>query len=111
MPRSLSSFSDNLTEGLHNSKWKYFTSYLGYIKVKDKSLMFKLLKCTKNHKKNFKEDLVKRFANPVFHGGEIRKGIYPYEWMDSWKRFNKTKPPRKKEFYSNLNTEGRFQTF
>ena len=35
----------------------------------------------------------------------LRKGVYPYEYMDSWERFNKTLLPTKKEFYSNLNME------
>ena len=33
------------------------------------------------------------------------KGIYPYEYMNSWERFNETSLPSKKEFYSNLNME------
>ena len=36
----------------------------------------------------------------------IRKGIYPYEYMDSWDKFNKTKLPRKEKFYSNLYMSG-----
>ena len=35
----------------------------------------------------------------------LRKGIYPYEYMDSWERFNETSLTTKKEFYSNLNME------
>ena len=35
----------------------------------------------------------------------LRKGVYPYEYMDSWGRFNETSLPSKKEFYSNLNME------
>ena len=33
----------------------------------------------------------------------IRKGIYPYEYMDSWDRFKETSLPSIKRFYSNLN--------
>ena len=33
----------------------------------------------------------------------IRKGIYPYEYMNSWDRFNKTNLPNKEAFYSNRN--------
>ena len=32
----------------------------------------------------------------------IRKWIYPYEYMNSWDRFNETKLPSKESFYSNL---------
>ena len=35
----------------------------------------------------------------------LRKGVYPYEYMDSWKRFNETELPLKDKFYSNLNLE------
>ena len=35
----------------------------------------------------------------------LRKGVYPYEYIDSWERFNETSLPSKKEFYSNLNIE------
>ena len=33
----------------------------------------------------------------------LRKGIYRYEYMDSWEKFNETVLPPKKTFYSNLN--------
>ena len=36
----------------------------------------------------------------------LRKGVYPYEYMDSWERFDKTLLPPKKYFYSELNLEG-----
>ena len=35
----------------------------------------------------------------------LRKGVYPYEYMDNWERFNKTSLPPKKAFYSELNLE------
>ena len=35
----------------------------------------------------------------------LRKGVYPYEYMDSWERFNETSLPDKKAFYSELNIE------
>ena len=35
----------------------------------------------------------------------LRKGVYPYEYMDSWERFNETSLPSKEAFYSNLNME------
>ena len=33
----------------------------------------------------------------------LRKGVYSYEYMDSWERFNETSLPDKKYFYSELN--------
>ena len=35
----------------------------------------------------------------------LRKGTYPYEYMDDWERFDETTLPEKEEFYSNLNME------
>ena len=32
----------------------------------------------------------------------LRKGVYPYEYMNSWKRFDETSLPDKKTFYSEL---------
>ena len=36
----------------------------------------------------------------------VRKGIYPYEYMSSWDRFEETKFPPKEAFYSKLNMSG-----
>ena len=33
----------------------------------------------------------------------LRKGIYPYEYMESWKRFKEESLPDKESFYSELN--------
>ena len=35
----------------------------------------------------------------------LRKGVYPYEYMDSWERFDEDTLPPRKEFYSNFNLE------
>ena len=35
----------------------------------------------------------------------LKKGVYPYEYMDECKKFNETTLPEKEEFYSNLNME------
>ena len=32
----------------------------------------------------------------------LRKGVYPYEYMDNWERFNETSLPSKESFYSNF---------
>ena len=33
----------------------------------------------------------------------LRKGIYRYEYIDSWERFDENKIPPKEAFYSELN--------
>ena len=35
----------------------------------------------------------------------LQKGVYPYEYMDDWKKFNETLLPEKDNFYSHLNME------
>ena len=52
-------------------------------------------------------ELNKKFPNVYkFYNGDhnklsllLRKGVYPYENMDSWKRFNETELPDKESFY------------
>ena len=36
---------------------------------------------------------------------DLRKGAYPYEYMDSWKKLNETSLPDKKDFHSELALE------
>ena len=35
----------------------------------------------------------------------LRKGVYPYEYMDDWEKFNKISLSEKEDFYSHLNVE------
>ena len=36
----------------------------------------------------------------------LRKGVYPYEYMDHWERLHENSFPEKEGFYSNLKMEG-----
>ena len=87
-------------------------------KCRDKNTAFKGLKnklfynCKECRKKQLKpiNGLIKKFPNTYkFCNNDInkfilllRKGVYPYEYMDSWERFNETTLPNKKAFYSRL---------
>ena len=35
----------------------------------------------------------------------FQKGVYPYEYIDNWEKFNETSLPEKEDFYSHLNME------
>ena len=71
--------------------------------TKDDQLIFRCLKCKKNYNKDFNNELIKRFANIYEFCNEdinkfiflLRKGVYPYEYMDIWKRFDETSLPVK----------------
>ena len=74
---------------------------------------YKCLFCNKNYSKKIDEKLKKRFTN-IFKFSNIdvskfillfRKGVYPYEYMDGWEKFNETPLPEKEEFFSNLSIE------
>ena len=113
MSSSLSSFVNNLSEGLHSDKCTDCKSCLDYMITKDEQLIFTCFECKKNFKKDFNEELIKRFANIYEFCNEdinkfillLRKGVYPYEYMDSWERFNETSLSDKEAFYSSLNME------
>ena len=84
-PSSLSSLADNLSEGLHSDKCTDCKSCLDYMTTKDEQLIFRCFECKKNYKKDFNQELIKRFAN-IYElcNGDInkcilllRKGVYP----------------------------------
>ena len=82
--------------------------------TKNDQLIFRCFECKKNYQKDFNKDLINRFGNTYeFCNKDInrfilllRKGIYPYEYIDSWERFDKTSLPDKEAFYNSSNVEG-----
>ena len=113
MSMPLSNLIDNLSEGIHNNKCADCKSCLDYIKTKNEKLILKCFNCEQYYKKKFNKELIKRFASTYEFCNKdlnkfillLRKGVYPYEYMDNWERFNKTSLPNKEFFYSNLNME------
>ena len=122
MSSSLSKLVDNLSEGIHNNKCADCKSNLDYIKTKNEKLILECYNCKQHYKKKFNKELIERFASTYeFCNNDtaepssserinkflllLRKGVYPYEHMDNWERFNETSLPSKESFYSNLNME------
>ena len=114
MSSSLSKLVDNLFEGIHDNKCSDCESNLDYIKIKKNGkLILKCFNCNIYYKKKFNKDLMKKFKNTYsFCNNDLnkfilllRKGFYPYEYMDSWEKFNETSLPSREDFYSHLNME------
>ena len=111
---SLSKLVDNLSEGIHNNKCVDCNYCLDYVKIKNEKLLLKFFNCKTYYKKKFNKDLIKKLKNTYSFSNNdlnkfillLRKGVYPYEYMDSWEKFNETSLPSKEDFYSNLNMEG-----
>ena len=104
-------FVDNLSEGLH--KCADCKLHLDYISIKDNQLIFRCFRCKKNYEKDFNKELIKIFANTYRFCNKdlnkftllLRKGVYPYEYMDNWEIFDETLLPNKEAFYSFLSME------
>ena len=131
MSSSLSKLVDNLSEGIHNNKCADCKSNLDYIKTENEKLILERYSCKQRYRKKFNKELITRFASTYeFCNNDrtgstaepsslerssserinkfvllLRKGVYPYEYADTWERFREISLPRKKDFYSNLNME------
>ena len=113
MSSPLSKLVDNLSEGIHNNKCADYKFNLDYIKTKNEKLILECYNCKQRYRKKFNKELIKRFASTYeFCNNDLnkfalllRKGVYPYEYMDTWERFNEISLPSKENFYSNLNME------
>ena len=60
-------------------------------------------------KKKLRERFVKTYKFSNHNNNKLilllRKGVYLYEYMDDWEKFNETSLPEKENFYSHLNLE------
>ena len=115
MSTSLSNVVDNLSE-INNKdcktcmEKKSIKSKCDFVKFKNNRLNYKCKKCGKRCYKSINE-LIKKFPNiHKFCNNDLnkfalllRKGVYPYEYMDSWEKFNETSRPNKEAFYNKFN--------
>ena len=117
MQTSLSNLTDNLSE-IDNKDCKKcmernkIKSDCKYIKHKKNKLIYKCKKCNDISVKPINRLIVKFSNTYKFCNKDLdkfillsRKGVYPYEYMDSWERFNETKLTSKKDFYNNFYLE------
>ena len=114
---SLSSLVDNLSEINNKDCKKYMErnkirSECEFVGIKDNRLKYECKKCDDISAKSVNELIEKfpdtyQFCNKDLNKFALlfRKGVYPYEYIDSWERFNETSLPDKESFYSNLNLE------
>ena len=87
MSTSPSSLVDNLSEKLHSDKCKDCKSELDYMSVKDNQLIFQCLDTNSDTNGDTNKFVL-----------WLRKGVYPYEYVDSWEIFDKTSLPDKNLF-------------
>ena len=77
------------------------------------SLLQSIDEVSETDKKISQATLIEKFSNTYWLCNKdlnkfallLRKGVYPYEYMDSWKRFKEESLPDKESFYSELNNE------
>ena len=113
MSMPLSKLIDNLSEGIHNNTCVDCKSCLDDIKTKNEKLILKCFNCKTYYENDFNKELIKRFTGTYEFCNKnltkfillLRKGVYPYEYIDNWERFNETLLSSKEYFYSNLNME------
>ena len=84
---------------------KNIRSECEFIALKNNRLNYKYKECDETSAKSVNEKFLRMYQ---FCNGDLnkfvlllRKGVYPYEYMDSWERFNETSLPPKNLFIVN----------
>ena len=120
MQSKLSDLADKLSE-INKKERKAFMerknikSECDFNRFKNNRLNYRCKECGKRCSKLINEAIKNLSSLHQFYQDDLnkfvlvlllRKGVYPYEYMDSWERFDETLLPDKKAFYSKLNDEG-----
>ena len=80
--------------------------FFEYESAKDNLIKYKCLSCNKGYSTRLNEELKKKFNNMLKISNNdinkfillLRKGVYPFEYMDDWEKFNETTLLEKKNF-------------
>ena len=74
----------------------------------NETLIFKCIDCDKEYEKELNNELIGRFANTykfcAYNDLDkfimlLRKGVYPYEYIDEWDKFNEKVLPELKNHF------------
>ena len=95
---------------IERKKIRFNYEFIGF---KNGRLNYKWKECKKSYTK-LTDESIKNFPNLYkFCNSDLNKfflllrtDIYPYEYMDSWERFDENTIPPTEAFYSELNLEG-----
>ena len=87
--------------------------FLEYINFEDDLIEYKCLCSNKNYQRKFDEKSKEQVFNTYKFSNHdnnkfvllLRKGVYPYEYMDVWQKFNEISLSEREDFYSHLNME------
>ena len=112
MVSSLSQSLDKISK-IDNDISKIDNKFTNNMRSTVSSLSQSINKVSKINNKIY-DELIKKFPNTYqlcnnYHNKFellLRKGVYPYEYIDSWKRFKEESLPDKESFYIKLNKEG-----
>lgn len=111
---SLGRLIDNLSEidnitCIHCKERTKTTQYCEFSKLGNKRLVYKCLSCNNNSYRPLQQ-YIDKFSNTYSISKNsddfvllLRKGIFPYEHMDSWDKFHENQLPPRDKFDSALN--------
>ena len=91
-------------------QYTYCDYFLEHTNLKDDLIAYRCLCCSKNYQHKFHETLKEKCSNTYKFSNRnnnnfillLQKGIYPYENMNGWKKFNEISLPEKEDCYSHL---------